>query len=153
MSDKVVVMFAGRIAQAADPETIYDRPASREVAAFVGQANILACAAPDTAGAMRGLRTAGGAIPIPDALPPGGFANVDVMARPEAIGVVAADDPRAHLTGRVVGRYYHGAFVVYRVALADTVVTAQVAPPARFGEGEPVGLVLDAARLWPLKVA
>jgi putative spermidine/putrescine transport system ATP-binding protein len=153
MSDKVVVMFAGRVAQAADPETIYDRPANRAVAAFVGQANILSCARADPAAPTGGLKTAGGAIPISDALSLANYTTVDVMARPEAIGVVAADDPRAHLAGRVIRRYYHGAFVVYRIALADTIVIAQVAPPARFSAGDAVGLVLDAARLWPLKDA
>ena len=150
MSDQVVVMFKGRIAQAADPETVYDRPANREVAAFVGQANILVCAPPS---AERRLATAGGAIPMPVSLGDASFERLDVMARPEAIGMVAANDPSAHLAGRVLGRHYHGAFIVYRVALADTVVTVQVAAPARFGEGEAVGLVFDAARLWPLREA
>jgi multiple sugar transport system ATP-binding protein len=36
MSDRVVVMMAGRIAQAGTPRDLYDRPATREVAAFVG---------------------------------------------------------------------------------------------------------------------
>ncbi|WP_158813453.1 ABC transporter ATP-binding protein [Methylocapsa sp. S129] len=153
MSDKVVVMFAGRIAQADDPETIYDRPVNRAVAAFVGQANILSCTAPDPAGGATGLRTAGGAIPIPNALSDKNFTTIDIMARPEAIRIVAADDSRAHLTGRVVGRYFHGAFVDYRIALAENILTVQVPPPARFGEGETVGLVLDPARLWPLRDA
>jgi len=153
MSDKVVVMFAGRVAQAADPETIYDRPANRAVAAFVGHANILSCAPADPAAPTRGLKTAGGALPIWDTLSLANDTTIDVMARPEAIDVVAAADPRSHLVGRVARRSYHGSFVVYRIALADTIVTAQVAPPARFSEGDAVGLVLDAARLWPLKDA
>ncbi len=36
MSDHVVVMMAGRIAQAAAPRDLYQRPATREVAAFIG---------------------------------------------------------------------------------------------------------------------
>jgi putative spermidine/putrescine transport system ATP-binding protein len=153
MSDTVVVMFAGRIAQAADPETIYDRPANRAVAAFVGQANILSCTAPDPAGGTSGLKTAGGAIPIPNTLSNEKFTTIDIMARPEAIRIVEASAPQTHLTGRVVGRYFHGAFVDYRIALADTVLAVQAVPPARFGVGEMVGLVLDSERLWPLRDA
>ena len=153
MSDRVVVMFAGRIAQAADPETIYDRPASKAVATFVGQANILSCLAPDPSHEGGGLKTAGGWIPAPDVLSRRDFTTIDIMARPEAIRVVAADDPGAHIRGRIVGRYFHGAFVDYRIALADGVLAAQVAPPARFSEGETVGLVLDSGRLWPLEAA
>ena len=150
MSDTVVVMFAGRIAQAADPETIYDRPASKAVATFVGQANILSCMAPDSADGGRGLKTAGGRIPMPDALSRRDFATIDIMARPEAIRVVSADDPGTHIKGRIVSRYFHGAFVDYRVALGDSILAAQVAPPARFSEGDAVGLILDSGRLWPL---
>ena len=41
MSDRVVVMNHGRIEQAAPPLEIYDRPASRFVAEFVGDSNLL----------------------------------------------------------------------------------------------------------------
>jgi putative spermidine/putrescine transport system ATP-binding protein len=146
MSDQVAVMFAGRIAQVAAPETIYDRPANRAVATFVGQANILSC----TIEANGALRTAGGSAPRPEGLSAAPGTTVDLMARPEAIGLVAAGDPAAHLTGEVTARYFHGSFVDYRVAVADTVIAVQMVPPARFQVGDAVGLVLDAARLWPL---
>ncbi|HMN82341.1 MAG TPA: ABC transporter ATP-binding protein [Burkholderiaceae bacterium] len=41
LSDRVVVMQRGRILQAGSPQTIYQRPASREVAAFFGSPNLL----------------------------------------------------------------------------------------------------------------
>ncbi|SHN08892.1 ABC transporter ATP-binding protein [Roseibium suaedae] len=41
MSDRIVVMNKGRIEQIGTPEDIYDRPASRFVADFIGAANIL----------------------------------------------------------------------------------------------------------------
>ena len=41
MSDRIAVMNGGRILQVGSPEEIYDRPASRFVADFVGEANIL----------------------------------------------------------------------------------------------------------------
>lgn len=36
MADQIVVMIGGRVAQAGAPRELYDRPASREVAAFIG---------------------------------------------------------------------------------------------------------------------
>ncbi|MBK7861353.1 MAG: ATP-binding cassette domain-containing protein [Archangiaceae bacterium] len=42
ISDHVVVLFGGRVAQAGAPHHIYDHPASTEVAAFIGGANVLA---------------------------------------------------------------------------------------------------------------
>jgi putative spermidine/putrescine transport system ATP-binding protein len=41
MSDRVVVLNAGRIEQAGAPETVYNRPATRFVAEFVGAANVV----------------------------------------------------------------------------------------------------------------
>jgi spermidine/putrescine transport system ATP-binding protein len=41
MSDRIAVMFEGQIAQLADPETLYRRPASRKVANFIGTMNFL----------------------------------------------------------------------------------------------------------------
>ena len=40
-SDRIVVMNAGRIEQAADPVTLYTRPQTRFVAGFVGRTNFL----------------------------------------------------------------------------------------------------------------
>ncbi len=41
MSDRIAVMFEGEIAQLADPETLYRRPATRQVANFIGTMNFL----------------------------------------------------------------------------------------------------------------
>ncbi|WP_223877752.1 ABC transporter ATP-binding protein [Histidinibacterium aquaticum] len=41
MSDRIAVMFEGEIGQMDDPETLYRRPKSRRVAAFIGLMNFL----------------------------------------------------------------------------------------------------------------
>jgi spermidine/putrescine transport system ATP-binding protein len=41
MSDRVAVMNQGQVLQVADPSTIYERPASRFVADFIGETNFL----------------------------------------------------------------------------------------------------------------
>ncbi len=41
MSDRIAVMFEGQIAQLADPETLYRRPATKQVADFIGTMNFL----------------------------------------------------------------------------------------------------------------
>jgi spermidine/putrescine transport system ATP-binding protein len=41
MSDRIVIMGHGRIVQVGSPQALYDRPANRYVADFVGRANIL----------------------------------------------------------------------------------------------------------------
>ncbi|WP_435302965.1 ABC transporter ATP-binding protein [Mesorhizobium australicum] len=41
LSDRIIVMQAGRIEQTNTPEALYDRPATRFVASFLGEANFL----------------------------------------------------------------------------------------------------------------
>jgi spermidine/putrescine transport system ATP-binding protein len=41
MSDRIAVMFEGQIAQLDDPETLYRRPKTRQVADFIGTMNFL----------------------------------------------------------------------------------------------------------------
>ena len=41
MSDRIAVMFEGEIAQLADPETLYRRPNSKQVAEFIGTMNFI----------------------------------------------------------------------------------------------------------------
>ena len=41
MSDRIAVMFEGEIAQLADPETLYRRPATKKVADFIGTMNFI----------------------------------------------------------------------------------------------------------------
>jgi len=41
LADRVAVLHQGRIAQVAPPRELYERPATREVAHFLGAANIL----------------------------------------------------------------------------------------------------------------
>lgn len=46
MADRIIVMIAGKVAQAGSPHDLYDLPASREVAAFIG-ANAINLFAPE----------------------------------------------------------------------------------------------------------
>jgi ABC-type Fe3+/spermidine/putrescine transport system ATPase subunit len=41
MSDRIAVMDGGRVLQVADPRTLYERPASRFVADFIGVSNFM----------------------------------------------------------------------------------------------------------------
>ena len=83
MSDRIAIMRAGRIEQLADADTVYARPASAYVAAFVGQQNF-----------FRGpTAEAGAAITSPHALgraaSPGltGTNLGEAAVRPEFIGI------------------------------------------------------------------
>lgn len=83
LADEVAVMWRGRIVQRSTPEDVYRNPATRDVAAFVGDANFLEGHA--DAGRVQtelGLLVASGSTASGD---------VDVLVRPEAVRLVPDD--------------------------------------------------------------
>ena len=86
MSDRIVVLDRGRIQQDGTPEEVYRRPASRFVAEFLGQCNVLSARAAESPenGTTR-LVAGAAAVPltVPRAVPAG--EAVEVAIRPEAI--------------------------------------------------------------------
>src|SRR5215204_3107805 len=82
VGDEVAVMLAGRVVQQAAPAELYRAPASRAVAAFLGDANLL----PGVAAA--GLAdTVIGRVPLRAEL----AGHVDVLLRPEQLRVSAGE--------------------------------------------------------------
>ena len=151
MSDRVVVMFGGQIAQVDTPEAVYDRPASAAVARFVGQANVLAGRVAGSDG-QRMIESPLGRLPMPQRLGLASGTSVSVIARPQAIALraVAAGTP---LAGTVAARYFHGAFIDYRIAVGDQMLNVQAAPPALHAPGDAVALGFDPARLWAVEAS
>ena len=87
MSDRIVIMGQGRIVQTGTPRDLYDRPANRYVAGFVGQANIHEGRVEALAGDGLARVALGGGLSVTVAAP---FAvtvgmAVEVAVRPEAL--------------------------------------------------------------------
>jgi putrescine transport system ATP-binding protein len=81
LADRVAVLDAGRVAQVGPPRAIYERPASRFVARFLGAANVLeGRLAGDTFDSEEAGATFAGDLPE---------GTVAVALRPERISVVA----------------------------------------------------------------
>jgi putative spermidine/putrescine transport system ATP-binding protein len=99
MADRVAVLNEGRLLQVATPTELYDRPATRFVAGFVGAANLVD-------GVLRAadvVETPLGAIACaPSALPAG--SRVTVCFRPEALCIAAPDMDGPNLFGGAVRR-------------------------------------------------
>ena len=91
MSDRIAVMDKGRILQLGTPTDIYDTPANRFVASFIGTSNIFTGKVAKKRGACT-VSIAGG----PDIVATGdGFAagdDVDVMLRPEHFSLAPGKD-------------------------------------------------------------
>ncbi len=106
---RVIVMNNGVIEQADIPEKVFERPATRFVASFMGDADFL------PARVHRALLTC--EIGIVSTVP--GWADsdvdVDVVLRPHEVAL----RPAADATARVSSVEYHGAFVLHHVQLAS----------------------------------
>ncbi|MFV9504889.1 MAG: ABC transporter ATP-binding protein [Oscillochloridaceae bacterium umkhey_bin13] len=106
LADQVAVMLHGRVAQTAHPRELYERPATRDVAAFVGAANFL----PGVADG-HGVQCALGDLPL--ARPLRGIS--EVLVRPEQISL----EPQSDGPHLVAERNYFGADQVVELRLAD----------------------------------
>lgn len=105
LADTVAVLFDGTIAQHGAPADLYDRPATLQVARFIGGTVEL------DGDCRRGVvRTALGAHPVRIPVPDG---PVTMVARPEQLCLGTVDDP----PGTVVDRRYFGSRAVLRVRL------------------------------------
>ena len=120
MADRVAVMENGRLVQVATPHELYDNPASRSVAAFVGHANLWDGQA---AGSDR-VTTPLGLIHTPPHGQPEGT-PVTVMVRPEKVRVGASADGTNTFSGRVVLDRFLGPIRRYDLAVEGGVVVGE----------------------------
>jgi putative spermidine/putrescine transport system ATP-binding protein len=108
LSDRIAVFRAGRIEQVGTPEELYERPASRFVAEFMGESNILSGRLAGGDGGPRfEAERLERPLPAPDERPPGGCCYV---VRPHSIRLLGRDDGGldAELRGRVADVSYLG---------------------------------------------
>ncbi|MGD9917414.1 MAG: ABC transporter ATP-binding protein [Paenirhodobacter sp.] len=103
MSDRICIMGKGRIVQIGTPRELYDRPANRYVADFVGRANILPATVETVSGESAQVRLASGLavqVAAPFATAPG--APVEVAVRPETLRLALAPEAGAAAIEAVV---------------------------------------------------
>jgi putative spermidine/putrescine transport system ATP-binding protein len=120
LSDRIVVMNAGRVEQIGSPFEIYNFPATPFVARFVGTLNVLQARVVDQA---QGQLEIDGQ-PIYTAKPPDNARDggrLAVAVRPEMIGVAIEDESTAHnqLRGTVEDVMFLGAVVRVRLSLTE----------------------------------
>ncbi|MBX3568605.1 MAG: ABC transporter ATP-binding protein [Rhizobiaceae bacterium] len=111
MSDRIAVMFGGRIAQVAAPKEIYQRPVNRQVADFLGGMNFIKAEMVEESGDAIVVDTHGfGRIRTErprSTLRPGSATTVGI--RPERLRVLWDDATASHeVAGTVVERHYFG---------------------------------------------
>jgi spermidine/putrescine transport system ATP-binding protein len=156
MSDRLAVMDKGRILQVGSPRDIYERPAQRFVADFIGETNFLQAEIVSVEGSGARVRLASGAM-ISASLPEGEVPSgkVTVVVRPEH-AMLTTDESAASLTGTVDNIVYFGTDTRYHLRLADGAEFVIRAQSRRGGEtgqkvGERAGAVIGDAVAQILK--
>lgn len=139
VADRVAILQHGRLLQTGTPEELYDRPASRAVAEFIGHGVLVparaegACAEIALGGATRLVPAA-----TADGRAAGAAAGWRAVLRPEQLALCTADAPDAW-PGRVHARRFAGGTSIYDVACGNVVL--QLATPERAArEGDVVGV-------------
>ena len=129
MADRIAVLRDGRIEQIGTPIDLYNRPANRFVAEFVGETNFIdgqitgqkdgSWVVQSAAGAIRGTTPA-------ERMAAGAVATISV--RPEAIRIGcngSADDGMNRLEGTLLDTVYLGESAQYEIQIpGDTVIKA-----------------------------
>jgi spermidine/putrescine ABC transporter ATP-binding subunit len=151
MSDRIAVMNAGRIEQIGDPAAIYEAPATRFVAQFIGRMNLVTGTA-----VPGGVQVVDACFPLPL---PAGVASGDtvhIAVRPERSRLVHEEPAEGlALRGTVRRTFYLGATREVHVDAATgekgVVEMRNDGTSAEYAEGSPVWLCasLGDCRVFP----
>ncbi|NHF73466.1 ABC transporter ATP-binding protein [Paracoccus xiamenensis] len=132
VSDRIVVMKDGLIAQDGTPRDLYESPASEFIADFIGEANVIDCQVLSVQGDMARVSAGGAEIDLPARGAQPGPAKLAV--RPGAFRVVQDGEG---LEGKVASAAYLGDHIEYeidsaagRLFVVDDTNTTAIAPGA-----------------------
>ena len=159
MSDRIAVMQSGNVLQLGSPREIYDRPAERFVADFIGDTNFLDVEVVSVKAAAVTLKLTSGTTVETDA--PHSGANVTAGRRVTAAlrpehATVTADTASADIAGTMTNVVYFGTDTHYHIALdggKPFVARSQNVRggTADFSVGDTVGIKLQPRALQVLK--
>ncbi|MBY0363023.1 MAG: ABC transporter ATP-binding protein [Phreatobacter sp.] len=152
MATRIAVMDKGRIAQVGTPPVIYEAPATRHVAGFIGEINLVEGTVSGCDGRRVTVATAVGDLTVADAADSVAVGQAVAVAwRPEKTRIVRAGEAisngRAVISGTVHDIGYLGGRTTYHVDVTGLRLKAAVANAARsverpLGTGEAVKLAV-----------
>jgi iron(III) transport system ATP-binding protein len=147
ISDRIAVLDQGIIQQVGSPIELYDRPANRFVAGFLGSANLIngEIRIEDSAPVFHG--PSGLLIPLAGRALPG--QNFSILFRPQSVEIRGRDEAPVPDCVRLDGAIHHREFLGNTVRYTATVGTTQIRvdashKPGRidFKQGDPVALYI-----------
>jgi len=136
MSDRVVVMHQGVADQVGTPFEIYNRPATRFVAEFVGTLNLIDASVVDASAGR--IRVGNVPVALNRALSAGANDKISLALRPETIALGRQEGRNVVLSGRIAEVHFLGSVIRIRVNVGDHVVSLDTfnrpdAPPPAVG--------------------
>lgn len=142
MSDRIVVMNEGRVEQSGTPEDLYHHPASRFVAEFIGETNLMSGKVRAVDGERVALDWQGVTLhAVGDHTPSAGQA-VTAAIRPERITLSAAKPAENDaLPGRITKRVFKGSRTVLDITVGEGAVLRAVVTDGALDRA-------DAERVW-----
>ncbi len=144
MADRICIMNQGEVLQIGAPLEVYERPATKFVAGFIGSPamNFLKALGNLPAGAKE-IRINGATVPMPETRAPLEASEAVLGARPEHIKI----SDEGPLRGRVFGVEYMGARQLVTVDTEAGRLRVRAPNTVKVDYGETVGLEFDAERV------
>jgi iron(III) transport system ATP-binding protein len=149
LSTHIAVMQAGKVVQLGKPREVYETPANKFVAEFIGTSNFI----PGTIGSRQGdqhvVETTNGTLYLDSAASLGSGDEVVVSIRPEAVDVSRESRPGTpnEWHGTVVTRAFLGDAVDHVIAVGKHEIRARTNPEISIEPGTQVYLQLDPAKI------
>lgn len=150
ISDRVIIMNAGRIEQIGTPQEIYTRPRTRFVADFIGKANFVPAEVRDIKDSTAVVTALGALLNIPAQEDISIGDTGSLVVRSEAIDLVASGSGKYQ--GVVRYATYLGSKITYHIDIDGYLLTVDVSDPRGdnvFSVGDQVGVKLreEAVRM------
>jgi putative spermidine/putrescine transport system ATP-binding protein len=153
ISDRIVVLSAGNVEQFGRPFEIYNRPATKFVATFVGTLNTLNARVSDAAAKRVAIGNTTATIPaLPATLRDG--ETVALTMRPEALSLANGEARDIVLDGRIAEVSFLGSVIRLKVDLGDNMVSLdtfndQRTPPPAYGAPVKLGIASSDVLVLP----
>jgi spermidine/putrescine transport system ATP-binding protein len=150
MSDRIAVMNQGVVEQVADPETVYERPATTFVAGFIGVSNLMPGEVVSANGAGAELRLdAGPTVRTPQSAGTRTGERAHAVVRPEKLSLTptGSSDDGPSVEGQVESSLYLGTATQMVVKLADGTRMTVLVPNADTEARRDLPAAGDTARL------
>ena len=137
MSDKIAVMFDGKVEQIASPKELYERPASRRVASFIGAMNFVNAEILESNGKVKVKSDLLGKFEISKKQVSGNHLNKEITLgiRPELISInPEKSNSKSLIKGEIIEISYLGETTYYKIGFSKNNLQLDIAAQNSFGK-------------------